>query len=1382
MAFNQDLILLIGGDSHEAVEALNKTKEAAEKTGEAVTHYLEHGFASVVEVAALAVGAITAMTGAIIGLGVHGSEVADIEEGFHRLAGGTEHAHEVLTAMSKGVRGTIDDMKLMTDANHLLATGALSSADDFGTLTESARVLSRQGFGSMEEMINGVSRALETGRTRRLALMGVTVNAKEAEDALAKSLGIQNSDLSSSQRLMADRQAVMQSLRKTVEQAGEQELSFAERIRQVKVALGNWFDELAKGVATSPHVLDAFDAIQKAIVNAFGMDSQTLMETIITWINRFADAIAEYGPRFIQWVAEVQAEITKAIGLVRQEWDTIPDWMKNVGTNATVATAGVWALSGALGFLTGDGMIGDLKALIKTVGLLAEAFTAVKVLGFVDGLRYMVPWLNTAYVATMTWVGGLGTLGTALATAAGSFALLAAAVFGVYKMVQLGYNAWKLWHESADRAAQDARQAAIDTANLARINEKYGTSFTTIGEAAEYARKQVAGARQEHHLTAEETRQLALATDVAKHKVTDLAEAQKVILAEASKIAGKEITNLGEAMVIVGSHANRGEEQITRFTKAVDTLLQSLRGNGRNVDVVVAAFRQLTAAEREDADVIAALLPQVNKFIAAHKNIPADLRAWRDASIANRSALEDEQMSTMLATAATRERIRTLKAHGESEEQVAEDIGVTVGALTRYMAVENELDQNHQNNIKHLEDLATRIAANVKKVHDEFINGHMSNMAKSEALWTEYYDIINKRSMSSFDYQRMRIEDWRENERQSINYATDNWYDHWQAIDANAEAKLGDIAIAEKKVFDEMADEVVNFGNVVKKTLGGFPDLLQKAFTGGGGVKGAVDAMAAGVGGSIGSDAFGRVAAKLSNTFVSHFGTKATELLGSVIPGIGGVIGSLLGPLLGKLFGGPSQAELEGRKIVKSFEDQFGGFDKMMKAVGSAYDVTGKSAEQARADVERLMAAEKKGGEATKAVIADIQKQIDLQQKAMAALPKIMDDVAVGMNAIADGTVGAFVRVADALVNTGDALVPLRESEAKYQAQIDALMAKRGQLSTQQQAELAALQRKLADVQTQISLLSSQNQKAAQDFTQMGTSGQDAFDRVGRLAVTSFNAMIAGGKSFVEALAAIGPTLDTLTSAQNRFGFTSTDTLNTLLSFRTFADNNKELMASIDGVNKMMDGLNKMGLLTQQDFDDLNKTADDAFQKMVDGGVDGNVALRAMQPTLQKIWEMQHDYGMVVDENTQKILDQAEQQNIVGESMKSVQQQTLDVLKAIAKVLGADIPDAINKIPTHKTVTVDVNYNDPGAPALPGAETSPDVPSFAGRALERVTGTGYALLHPGDVVGVPKPGMFGPGAASFGVIADSIDAMHLTMETMPDIFARKIRDAIQLAG
>lgn len=187
-----------------------------------------------------------------------------------------------------------------------------------------------------------------------------------------------------------------------------------------------------------------------------------------------------------------------------------------------------------------------------------------------------------------------------------------------------------------------------------------------------------------------------------------------------------------------------------------------------------------------------------------------------------------------------------------------------------------------------------------------------------------------------------------------------------------------DAAFGAKSFGEEMAGSL-------ETALQKMPSTMARAFEGGGGLKGAAQALGSKFGADFGKSIVGEEGSGgLGDSLTKHLGDTLGGIVGAAIP----AVGALIGPLIGKLFsiGGPSQQELDGRKVESSFEGQFGSFQKMMDAVGAAYAATGKSAQQAQADVQALMNAEKQGGAATQAMVAQINGAFDDQKQDAADL------------------------------------------------------------------------------------------------------------------------------------------------------------------------------------------------------------------------------------------------------------------------------------------------------------------------------------------------------------------------------------------------------------
>ena len=165
----------------------------------------------------------------------------------------------------------------------------------------------------------------------------------------------------------------------------------------------------------------------------------------------------------------------------------------------------------------------------------------------------------------------------------------------------------------------------------------------------------------------------------------------------------------------------------------------------------------------------------------------------------------------------------------------------------------------------------------------------------------------------------------------------------------------------------ELTGSVIKLGDTLRTALASMPNTIFQALTGGGGVRGGMQAVGSQFGGMLGEQIQEQLTNKLSNFGSKQIGKFASGLLG-MLPGVGSLIGPGISWLTSKIMniGGPSKQEREGREVKKQFQDQFGSFEDMMLAVGEAYEATGRGAQAARRDVENLMRAEKQGAEATR--------------------------------------------------------------------------------------------------------------------------------------------------------------------------------------------------------------------------------------------------------------------------------------------------------------------------------------------------------------------------------------------------------------------------------
>ena len=180
---------------------------------------------------------------------------------------------------------------------------------------------------------------------------------------------------------------------------------------------------------------------------------------------------------------------------------------------------------------------------------------------------------------------------------------------------------------------------------------------------------------------------------------------------------------------------------------------------------------------------------------------------------------------------------------------------------------------------------------------------------------------------------------------------------------------------------------------------GGFTDAAGKLFSGGG-VLGKIGSVGTKIGSGIGK-------------FMS-VGLNAVPIVGPFLAAFGGPLLKGVGKLFKKMFGGPSEAELAGRKVAGAFRDgviatlnddqlaeaanaALGAWrgnergSQFLIGVRDAYRSVGRSSAEAEAMVNRLWEAEKRGPEAVAAVQREMQVVLDQAAELRAQFEQIAE-------------------------------------------------------------------------------------------------------------------------------------------------------------------------------------------------------------------------------------------------------------------------------------------------------------------------------------------------------------------------------------------------------
>lgn len=221
----------------------------------------------------------------------------------------------------------------------------------------------------------------------------------------------------------------------------------------------------------------------------------------------------------------------------------------------------------------------------------------------------------------------------------------------------------------------------------------------------------------------------------------------------------------------------------------------------------------------------------------------------------------------------------------------------------------------------------------------------------------------------------------------------------------------------------------------------------------------------------------------------------------------------------------------------------------------------------------------------------------------------------------------------------------------------------------------------------------------------------------------AFEELTRRGMSAADAIKMLSPTIDALEAQLVAGGLSGGAAFDQIRAMSVMAADAVAgpLLTAIHGGAQAIVGLHNAGILTQEMFTGLSSQITSTFERLIAQGYSGSTALALVGADIQKIWEAQQDFGLEVDDSTQRLIDQALEAGLVGEAHRSAQDRAVqameraavamqhvgDVLERVFGDAGDDsqmfadrVHDAIDSIPTEVRVAVHFDVDDvPGTPA-----------------------------------------------------------------------------------
>jgi hypothetical protein len=367
----------------------------------------------------------------------------------------------------------------------------------------------------------------------------------------------------------------------------------------------------------------------------------------------------------------------------------------------------------------------------------------------------------------------------------------------------------------------------------------------------------------------------------------------------ADQKAAKAATEaLSEAHVTLSAGVKKSAEQLLAHGYTAEETFKILKDGGAVTDDAKKAIDLLGEAHKQAAEKEKQHKEAIDRITGSIDDVSTSVRDW----------------------------ILAYHNLGSSSADIAKALNVTEAQVKRV----TDANTLYKKAIDELDKASTKFVENQKKLMEVNAKGILDNLKLQQDAEKEAGDLESHRTKDQFDYQRQLLDEWYRDQLAKVDRSKGNWIGATSAIKSDYEQKLADITKAHDEAIRQMKASENSWANIFKGTLASIPQMLQDAFTGGGGLAGAFSGIMSKLGESIGGKELTALFNKTAGSLAEHVGMGFTSTLGTLIPGIGAAVGSLMGPVIsgiGKLF--DSMFTTAGRDAVKTFAASFGGFDDL---------------------------------------------------------------------------------------------------------------------------------------------------------------------------------------------------------------------------------------------------------------------------------------------------------------------------------------------------------------------------------------------------------------------------------------------------------------------
>lgn len=637
---------------------------------------------------------------------------------------------------------------------------------------------------------------------------------------------------------------------------------------------------------------------------------------------------------------------------------------------------------------------------------------------------------------------------------------------------------------------------------------------------------------------------------------------------------------------------------------------------------------------------------------------------------------------TVDLTEAQKENVLWLLKRKVSEADVAKLLGITAVQLRDVVEEEKILIKTREMSEEAFQDYIK----NQVKQADALAKAIVSNHVIRANAEKEAASLRRRMTTNEYDFQRSEIEAWEEDALASVNRFVAGWGTAMDAIHMVATLKYEQAAREASIASMKMATEAANVENAWVDVLENIPNFIQQAFTGGGGIGGALKAVVSDAGSHFGewfasrSDFGVKIFGKLANGIGKLFGDSIGNAFAMAVPEIGAALGSVVGQAI-------SAIRNINRNITKEAREAFAE-EMGFRSLGALYkDLQGLGpAGQELRDIG-IGVIGRKDEAANRKWMSDVQKfyeQVTSQVEEFIGRTDVLwnkqirgflqtsaafvENIKTQLTAANTGLAGFLQTGATALTSVKDIRKQMAEVDEKRRD-----LFSRGIFQGSE----------VDDLNKQWDELNKTLKEQEGIWNALGLASQASAEAFGGALAGIFAGLLEKGVPILTVVSQLAPGIEAFKQQLLETGFTGGAAFEAIEGMFTIVSDKVAgpVLQGIQQLGGAFVNLHNTGLLNQQMFEALTGQVSKAYDELMALGFDGDQVLRLMQPTLQTIWELQTDFNFAVDEGTQKLIDEALAAGQIGDKFRDPMERMIlamdrvvTLLEKIALKLGA-LPD-----------------------------------------------------------------------------------------------------------